>query len=53
MGEPPTAHGIAKAKRAAGDPDARRWELIEAYLFRVERFYANGGTVECATSLQS
>ncbi len=48
-----TAHGIAKAKRAAGEPDARRWELIEAYLFRVERFYANGGTVECATSLQS
>lgn len=35
-----TAHGIAKAKRAAGEPDAERWSLIEAYLFRVERFYA-------------
>ena len=36
-----TAHGIAKAKRAAGEPDAERWELIEAYLFRVERWYTN------------
>lgn len=35
-----TAHGIAKAKRAAGEPDAERWALIEAYLWRVERFYA-------------
>jgi Recombination endonuclease VII len=35
-----TAHGIAKAKRAAGEPDAERWRMIEAYLFRVERFYA-------------
>jgi hypothetical protein len=38
-----TAHGIAKAKRAAGEPDAGRWALIEAYLWRVEQFYARAG----------
>jgi hypothetical protein len=35
-----TARGIAEAKRAAGEPDAERWELIAAYLERVENFYA-------------
>ena len=35
-----TARGIAKAKRLAGEPDAERWELIAAYLERVEAHYA-------------
>lgn len=35
-----TARGIADAKRTAGEPDAGRWEMIAAYLARVESFYA-------------
>lgn len=34
-----TAEGIAQAKRVAGEPDAERWELIAAYLERVEVYY--------------
>jgi len=36
---PVTALAIAKAKREAGESDAERWELIAAYLDRVERWY--------------
>lgn len=36
-----TATGIALAKAVAGEPDAKRWELISAYQERVEAFYAD------------
>ncbi len=35
-----TAGGIARAKTLAGEPDAMRWNMIAAYLARVENFYA-------------
>ena len=35
-----TAAGIAEAKYVAGESDAERWELIAAYLERVEAHYA-------------
>lgn len=35
-----TARGIAEAKRRAGEADAERWEMIAAYLERVDAFYA-------------
>jgi len=35
-----TARGIADAKYMAREHDAERWDLIAAYLLRVEQFYA-------------
>ena len=36
----PVARAIADAKLAAGEPDALRWDLLAAYLERVEAYYA-------------
>lgn len=33
------ARGVADAKRAAGEPDAERWELVAGYLERVDAYY--------------
>lgn len=38
-----TASGIAAAKREAGEPDAKRWSLIAAYMGRVQDHYAAQG----------
>ena len=39
-----TARGIAEAKRAAGEPDAARWDGLAAYLARVDAHYAKVAT---------